>query len=407
MPMRDDHASLSPRFGRTRHAFASGPARRLRSCRRVHRLPAARHPLLFSWAGLSAVLASPLPPLPRLGSLRLASRDDGSRDGQLVIVDAQLRRCLPVPRLARTLQAALDTWSDSAPLLQAMAAAQDAVQWCDAQPFVPERCLAPLPRAYQWADASVYRHHAELMYRWRREPLPPRHDEEPLVYQGGSDRMLAPAAPLVAVDEAHGIDLEAEIAVITTDVPMGVDAQAALHHIALVVLVNDVSLRGLIPSELARGFGFYQSKPASHMAPVAVAPDALGPAWRGAMLHLPVHVHVNGERLGAPDAGEGTVFHFGQVIAHLARTRELGAGSIVGAGTISNADPATGSACITEARVRAQLAGAPEEQLQPYLRDGDRVRIEVLAGAGRSVFGAIDQRVRVRGSERRAAQRMG
>lgn len=338
-----------------------------------------------------------MPLMTPLDALRLASRDDGSRDGQLVIVDATLRHCLPVPRLARTMQAALDAWADTAPLLQALAAAQDAQQWRDAQPFEPARCLSPLPRAYQWADASVYRQHAELMYRWRREPLPPGYDSEPLVYQGGSDRMLAPGAPLVAVDEAHGIDLEAEIAVITTDVPMGKGADAALEHIALVVLVNDVSLRRLVPAELARGFGFYQSKPASHLGPVAVAPAALGPAWHGGMLHLPVSVHINGEWLGAPDAGTGAVFHFGHIIAHLARTRELGAGSIIGAGTVSNADPASGSACITEARVRDALACVPEAQWRPYLRDGDRVRIEVHDEQGRSVFGAIDQRVRVCG----------
>jgi fumarylacetoacetate (FAA) hydrolase len=237
------------------------------------------------------------------------------------------------------------------------------------------------------------------MYRWRREPIPPRYEEEPLVYQGGSDVILAPAADIVARDEAHGIDLEAEIAVMTTDVPMGTGAEAAPDHIALVVLLNDVSLRGLIPSELARGFGFFQSKPASSIAPIAVTPAALGTHWRDAMLQLPVQVHLNGAWFGSPHAAEDTVFHFGQVIAHLARTRALGAGTIVGAGTISNADPARGSACITEARVRQSLDGVPDAALRPYLRHGDRVRIEVLDPQGRTVFGAIDQRVRIVGRD--------
>jgi len=327
-------------------------------------------------------------------ALRLATRANGRRDGELMLVNAGHTRWRAVPEVAPTLQAALDDWRRvSAALAELQSRGFDA----GAEPFDETRCLAPLPRAYQWVDASVYRNHARLMYRWRQEPIPPRYEDEPLVYQGGSDVMLAPGADIVARDEAHGIDLEAEIAVVTTDVPIGVDAEAALEHIALVVLVNDVSLRGLIPSELARGFGFYQSKPASSFAPVAVTPAALGSDWRGAMLQLPVRISVNGRWFGEPDAGEETVFHFGQVIAHLAKTRALGAGSIVGAGTISNADPARGSACITEARVRQLLDGVPESELVPYLRDGDRVRIEVLDGAGRSVFGAIDQRVAISG----------
>jgi fumarylacetoacetate (FAA) hydrolase len=324
---------------------------------------------------------------------RVASRADGTRDGELVLVDTTLSRCHPVPQLAHTLQCALDHWAEVAPRLHALNASLDGSGWAGSETFNAHAALAPLPRAYQWADASCYRHHAELMYRWRREPIPPRYEEEPLVYQGGSDRMLGPTEPIVAVDEAHGIDLEAEIGIITTDIPLGTTAEAAADHIALVTLINDVSLRGLIPSELARGFGFYQSKPASAFAPVAVTPAALGTAWQGHMLHRPVQVQLNGRFFGAPDAGEGTVFHFGQVLAHLVRTRELGAGSIVGAGTISNRDPATGSACITEARVRAALDGVPEPELQPYLRHGDRVHIEVLDSRGASIFGAIDQRV--------------
>lgn len=329
-------------------------------------------------------------------SLRVATRPDGSRDGQLVLVNAAQTRCLAVPQLARTLQAALDDWSALAPRLEALYQAQQASEWRDAETFDPAAALAPLPRAYHWADASVYRNHARLMYQWRKEPIPPRYEDEPLVYQGGSDIMIGPSADIEAVDEAHNIDLEAEIAIVTTDVPMGTTAEKAVDCIALVVLLNDVSLRGLIPSELARGFGFYQSKPATSFAPVAVTPAALGANWKNHMLHLPVRTAINGERFGAPDAGEETVFHFGQILAHLARTRHLGAGSIIGAGTISNADPATGAACITEARVRQMLAGEPDEALHPYLKHGDRVRIEVLDAEGRNVFGAIDQKVVVR-----------
>lgn len=331
--------------------------------------------------------------------LRLATRPNGTRDGELVLVSADLTRCVSTKAIAPTLQYALDDWATVAPRLEALREAQDSGAWRDGERFDAATCLAPLPRAFQWADGSVYRNHARLIYKWRKEPIPPRYEEEPLVYQGGSDVMLGGSAPIEAVDEAHGIDLEAEIAVITTDVPMGTTPESALNCIALVVLLNDVSLRNLIPAELARGFGFYQSKPATSFAPVAVTPAALGSAWRDAMLHLPVQVHLNGQLFGQPNAGEDTVFHFGQVIAHLARTRHLGAGTIVGAGTISNEDDANGSACITEARVRQILAGMPEDALHPYLGHGDRVRIEVLDERQRSVFGAIDQTVTIRGRD--------
>ncbi len=338
------------------------------------------------------------PPVP--APLRLASLRDGSRDGRLVLVDTELERCFPVPHIASHLQAALDRWDTLHPVLEAERRRLDAGCWAGAEPFDAARCLAPLPRAYQWADASCYRNHARLMYRWRKEPIPPRYEDEPLVYQGGSDVMGGPTEPLVAVDEAHQVDLEAEVGVITTDVPMGTRAADAERHIALVVLINDVSLRALIAPELSRGFGFYQSKPASHFAPVAVTPAALGDAWRNAALHLPVTVHLNDRWFGHPNAGEELVFNFAQVIEHLTRTRSLAAGTIIGAGTISSADDANGNACITEARVRASLAGVSEAEWTPYLRHGDRVRIEALDAHGRSVFGAIDQRVEVAGAGR-------
>lgn len=337
-------------------------------------------------------------PTPMNHALRLATRRNGRRDGELMLVSADGGTWAPAQGLAPTLQAALDDWATVAPALAARLAELNASGWAGQPRLQPEQCLAPLPRAYQWVDASVYRNHARLVYLWRQEPIPPRYDTEPLVYQGGSDQLLGPTAAIVAVDESHGIDLEAEIAVITTDVPMGTDAELALDHIALVVLLNDVSLRGLIPSELSRGFGFYQSKPATSFAPLALSPAALGPAWQQGRVDLRLDIAVNGQWFGSPRSAEETVFHFGQVIAHLARTRDLGAGTVVGAGTVSNQDPATGSACITEARMRATLDGVPEAQLRPYLRHGDRVRIAALDAQGRSVFGAIDQVVQVRGA---------
>jgi fumarylacetoacetate (FAA) hydrolase len=329
-------------------------------------------------------------------SFRVATRRNGHRDGELMLVNTQASAWISLSSVAPTLQALLDDWQALAPRVTQLQAQWDATGWPGAQMMDPALCMAPLPRAFQWVDASVYRNHARLMYQWRKEPIPARYDTEPLVYQGGSDIMTGPTDDIEAVDETHGIDLEAEIAVITTDVPMGTRAAQALDHIALVVLLNDVSLRGLIPQELSRGFGFYQSKPATSFAPIAVTPQALGPAWKQGMADLQVQVSINGQWFGSPHTAEETVFHFGQIIEHLTRTRHLGAGTIVGAGTISNASEAAGNACITEARVRAILAGQPESALQPYLRHGDRVTIRAVDARGRDVFGTIDQRVVVR-----------
>lgn len=332
---------------------------------------------------------------PTSPQLRLATRKNGTRDGELMLVNPSGDRWLPAGAHAKTLQALLDDWGTLAPALDRQRQALGTDGWAAAPAFDAGRCMAPLPRAYQWADASVYRNHARLIYQWRQEPIPPRYEEEPLVYQGGSDIMLGPQDTILATDERHLIDLEAEIAVITQDVPMGTSAAQAANLIALVVLLNDVSLRGLIPSELAKGFGFYQSKPATSFAPIAVTPAALGDAWKDNMLDLPVHIDINREHFGEPNACSEVVFNFAQIIEHLARTRSLVAGSIVGAGTISNADPASGSACITEARVRAQLGGTPEDKLPPYLRHGDRVRIFAQGPDGTMPFGAIDQEVEV------------
>ena len=328
--------------------------------------------------------------------LRLATRRNGRRDGELMLVNRDATHWITAGVTAPSLQALLDDWDTLAPSLEQRCRTLDDNGWADAQVFDAGQCMAPLPRAYQWADASVYRNHARLIYQWRKQPIPPGYEEVPLVYQGGSDVMLGPQEDIVAVDEAHQIDLEAEIGVITRDVPMGSTPAQAADCIALVVLLNDVSLRGLIPNELAKGFGFYQSKPASSFAPIAVTPAALGAHWTNAMLDLPVAIQINGQRFGEPHANTETIFNFAQFIAHLAQTRSLGAGSIVGAGTISNASPDVGSACITEARVRQILDGVAEDRLHPYLRDGDTVRMEVRDDQGRTVFGAIDQPVVIR-----------
>ena len=323
--------------------------------------------------------------------MKLATLRDGSRDGSLVLVDRALAFALPVPDLAPTLQSALDDWSRVAPLLAARAAALEAGTASGAQPFDPARCLAPLPRAYHWVDGSAYVNHVELVRKARGAEMPDSYWHDPLVYQGGSDDLLGPCADIIAVDEVHGIDFEAEVAVITDDVPMATPAAEAAGHIKLLMLVNDVSLRNLIPGELAKGFGFYQAKPATAFSPVAITPDELGAAWQDGRVHLPLRTTVNGQWFGAPECGVDMTFNFPQLIAHATATRRLGAGAIVGSGTVSNYDRSRGSCCIAERRMLETLAdGKPTT---PFLRFGDRVRIEMLDAAGASLFGAIDQRV--------------
>jgi fumarylacetoacetate (FAA) hydrolase len=255
----------------------------------------------------------------------------------------------------------------------------------------PERLMAPLPRAYQWADGSAFLYHVELVRKARNAEMPPEFYKDPLMYQGGSDDFIGPRQNIEAVDEAHGIDFEAEVAVITDDVPMGTDAPSARGHIRLVMLVNDVSLRNLIPAELAKGFGFFQSKPASSFSPVAVTPDELGVNWRDAKLHLPLRSQLNGKPFGQPNAGADMNFDFGQLIAHAARTRNLRAGTIIGSGTVSNRDPTAGSSCLAERRMIETIRqGKPST---PFMKFGDRIHIEMLDESGRSIFGAIDQKV--------------
>ncbi len=337
--------------------------------------------------------------------MKLATRRDGTRDGELVVVSRDLAHCVAVPEIARTLQGALDDWNLAAPSLAAIATELDAGRLPDATTFEPQRALAPLPRAYQWVDGSAYVNHVELVRRARGAAMPPEFWTDPLMYQGGSDAMLGPGDDIVHADESWGIDFEAEVAVVTGDVPMGADEAEAARHIRLLMLVNDVSLRNLIPAELAKGFGFLQSKPASAFSPVAVTPDELGDAWRGGKVHLPLVTHLNGALFGRPNAGVDMTFSFPALIAHVAKTRELRAGSIVGSGTVSNKEaggpgrPAAaggiGYSCIAEQRtVETILEGKAHT---PFMRFGDSVRIEMFDGAGRTIFGAIDQAVRKSG----------
>ena len=323
--------------------------------------------------------------------MKLATLRDGTRDGRLAVVSRDLAAAAWADGIAKTLQQALDDWSSTAPRLAGLAATLDAGSAQGVFAFDPKAALAPLPRGHHWVDGSAYVNHVELVRKARGAEMPESFWTDPLVYQGGSDDFLGPAQDAPFASEDWGIDLEAEVAVVTDDVPMSTDALAARQHIRLVMLVNDWSLRNLIPGELAKGFGFYQSKPATAFSPVAVTPDELGEAWDGAKLHLPIIVHLNDRLLGRPNAGVDMTFDFGQLIAHATKTRRLGAGAIVGSGTISNCDRSLGSCCLAELRMLETLArGTPAT---PFMKFGDRVRIEMLDPAGRSIFGAIDQRV--------------
>lgn len=322
--------------------------------------------------------------------MKLATLADGSRDGRLAVVSRDLQRAAFAHSVAPTLQAALDDWARARPALEALARELEAGRVGEFA-FDPARALAPLPRAYHWVDGSAYVNHVELVRKARGATMPESFWTDPLVYQGGSDDLLPPTADVPFAGEDWGIDLEGEVAVVTDDVPMGTDAGAARGHIQLVMLVNDWSLRNLIPNELAKGFGFYQSKPATAFSPVAVTPDELGPAWKDAKVHLPLTVHLNGELFGRPNAGVDMTFDFGQLIAHAAKTRRLGAGSIVGSGTVSNRDRTAGSTCVAERRMLETLEqGRPRTS---FLSFGDRVRIEMFDDHGDSIFGAIDQRI--------------
>jgi len=324
--------------------------------------------------------------------VKLATLRRGGRDGRLALVSRDLSRCVLVPGIAPTLQAALDDWTTVAPRLAERAAALElGGAQPDVLPFDATQCAAPLPRAFHWVDGSAYVNHVELVRKARGAEMPASFWTDPLVYQGGSDDLLGAHDDVPFGDEAWGIDLEAEIAVITDDVPMGTDAASAAAHIKLLTLVNDWSLRNLIPGELAKGFGFYQSKPATSFAPLAVTPDELGSAWRDCKVHLPLVSRINGTDFGRPDAGTDMTFSFAQLIAHVTKTRRLGAGAIVGSGTVSNYDRSRGASCLAEKRMLEQIeSGAPHT---PFLKFGDRVTIEMRDAAGASIFGAIDNLV--------------
>jgi fumarylacetoacetate (FAA) hydrolase len=329
--------------------------------------------------------------------VKLASLNEG-RDGRLVVVDRALARATEASHVAATLQGALDRWHDCEPVLRALAEALE-TRTVDSFPFEEAACASPLPRAYQWIDGSAYVNHVELLRRSRGGALPESFWREPLVYQGGSDGFNPPRAPIRAVDEAHGVDFEAEIAVVTDDVPMGVTRDAAAGHVKLLMLVNDVSLRRLIPPELEKGFGFLVGKPATTFSPVAVTPDELGTHLRDGGIDLPLCVDFNGTAFGRARPDVDCVFTFADLIAHAASTRDLGAGTIVGGGTVSNrrdgtaglpvAEGGAGYSCIAEQRAVETLRTGSAKT--PFMRFGDRVRIEMRGTDGRSIFGAIDQ----------------
>jgi fumarylacetoacetate (FAA) hydrolase len=339
--------------------------------------------------------------------MKLATMKNGTRDGVLVVVSRDLKVHVPAGDSigVRTLQAALDDWDHWAPKLLELAARLNDPQQrsqLQSQAFDPAACMAPLPRAYQWADGSAYVNHVELVRKARGVEMPPSFWTDPLIYQGGSDTFIGAHDDIVVADESFGIDLEGEVAVVTGDVPMGVSAAAAGRYIRLIMAVNDVSLRNLIPNELAKGFGFFHGKPSTAFSPCAVTPEELGTAWKDSKLHRPLQAAINGVPLGHPDAGCDMTFSFAQLIAHAAKTRRLAAGTIIGSGTVSNksADggPGTpvaagglGYTCLAEVRtIETIVAGKPST---PFLKFGDRVTLDIRDATGASIFGAIDQKV--------------
>ena len=323
--------------------------------------------------------------------MKLATYKDGSRDGQLVVVARDLGAAHYATGIASRLQQVLDDWNFLAPQLQDLYEQLNAGRARHAFAFDARQCMAPLPRAYQWADGSAYLNHVELVRRARGAEVPASFYTDPLMYQGGSDDFLGPCDDVVVPSEAMGIDFEAEIAVITGDVKMGASPEQALDGVRLLMLANDVSLRNLIPAELAKGFGFFQSKPATAFSPVAVTLDELGDAWQGGRVHLTLQSTWNGRRVGMCDAGAEMSFHFGQLIAHIAKTRNVRAGSIVGSGTVSNKDWSKGYSCIAEKRCIETIEdGRPSTDFMKY---GDTIRIEMKGRDGQSLFGAIDQQI--------------
>jgi len=323
--------------------------------------------------------------------MKLATLKNNTRDGQLVVVSQNLTTAVVVSDIAATLQFALDDWKAIAPKLDEVYQALNAGKIDNTIEFKQDKCESPLPRAYQWADGSAYVNHVELVRKARNAEMPATFWTDPLMYQGGSDSFIGPFDDIAVASEDYGIDFESEVAVITDDVPMASTAAQAASHIKLLMLVNDVSLRNLIPAELGKGFGFFGSKPSSSFSPVAITPDELGDAWDGAKLHLPLTTHLNGELFGEPNCGVDMTFDFPTIVAHAAKTRPLSAGCIVGSGTISNYDRSAGSSCLAEKRMLEIVAdGKPTT---PFMQFGNTVRIEMFDKGGVSIFGAIEQKV--------------
>ena len=324
--------------------------------------------------------------------MKLASLKQGGRDGTLIVVDTTLTRAVRVPHIAATLQDALERWPHCSPALEEISRTLNAGRMPDAFDLDVAALASPLPRAFQFLDGSVYLHHMEKARRARGAEMPPNYQTEPLMYQGLSDRFDGPRDPMRIPDESLGLDYEPEVAVVLDDVPMGLPAAKAGEHIRLVMLMNDFTLRTLTRTELPKGFGFLQAKPTSSFSPVAVTPDELGDSWDGTRLSLPLLSSVNGQVMGRANAGHDMFFDYPQLIAHAARTRSLSAGTILGAGAVANKDAATGHACLAELRADEELATGTAST--PWLRFGDSVRIEMLDAKGRSIFGAIEQRIK-------------
>lgn len=317
--------------------------------------------------------------------MKLASLNNNMKDGVLVVVSRDLMRCIEIPSY-KTLQHALENWDEAEIVLKNSYEALNQQQ-TEGKTFDPTKAHSPLPRAYQWLDGSAYVNHVELVRKARGADMPPSFWTDPLMYQGGSDAFLGPCDPILVADESYGIDFESEVAVITDDVPMGISAEKAGQHIKLLMLANDVSLRNLIPNELAKGFGFLHGKPATSFSPVAVTPDEID--WKDYKVNLPLYTYINGKEFGRPNAGVDMTFNFAQLIAHAAKTRFLSAGTIVGSGTVSNKDKSVGSSCLAEKRMIEVIESG--KATTPFLSFGDKVKIEMLDGKGQSVFGAIDQ----------------
>lgn len=322
--------------------------------------------------------------------MKLASLKEG-RDGQLAVVDRHMKKYALADGVAGTMQQALDNWAHAGAQLHELYAELEGGKIKDAKPFDARQCASPLPRAYQIADGSAYLNHVRLVRKARGADMPPEFLVDPLMYQAVSDTILGPCDPVPVPSEDFGIDFEAEIAVIVDDVPMGITPQDAEPHIRLVMLMNDVSLRNLIPAELNKGFGFFQSKPPSAFSPVAVTPDELGDKWSGGKLNLPLISTLNGHELGRPNAGADMQFDFCRLIAHTARTRPLSAGTIIGSGTVSNEDRKTGVSCLAETRMIEKIERG--ESKTPFMKYGDVIRIEMLDEQGHSIFGAIEQKI--------------